>query len=69
MSVVLPAPFGPISACTSPARDVEADAVDGDHAAEALTDVFERKHRLIPRGANSTTASRMMPTGSCQCSE
>ena len=35
-SVVLPAPFGPISACTSPACDVEVDAVGGDDAAEAL---------------------------------
>ena len=39
MSVVLPAPLGPISACTSPGGDVEVDAVDRDHAAEALTEV------------------------------
>ncbi len=32
--VVLPAPFGPISAWIVPARTVSDDAVDGDEAAE-----------------------------------
>ena len=34
-TVVLPAPFGPISAVMSPRAAVEGEIVDGDEAAEA----------------------------------
>ena len=34
-TVVLPAPFGPISAVMLPCRDVERQIVDRDQAAEA----------------------------------
>ena len=44
-SVVLPAPFGPITAKISPSGTVEAHAVDGDQAAEAFADGVERKQR------------------------
>ena len=37
--VVLPAPFGPISASSSPAAELEADVVDRLHAAEGLGQV------------------------------
>jgi hypothetical protein len=36
ISVVLPAPFGPMIACNSPGRHIEMDIVGGDDAAETL---------------------------------
>ena len=39
-TVVLPAPLGPISVKTSPRLHVEADLVDGQHAAEAHAEVL-----------------------------
>ena len=36
--VVLPEPDGPSSVKNSPARDLEVDAVDGDHLAVGLAD-------------------------------
>ena len=40
ISVDLPAPFSPRSACTSPSRQVEAHVVVGDDPREALRDVL-----------------------------
>ncbi len=40
-TVVLPAPFGPISAVTSPRADPEGEVVDRDEAAEAHRQVFD----------------------------
>ena len=54
--VVLPAPFGPIRAWTSPGAEVEVDGVDGGEAAEAAGQAagFEegpgRRHRPPGRG-------------------
>ena len=42
-SVVLPAPFGPISAIRAPAGTVEADVVADGQAAEPLGDAVERE--------------------------
>ena len=46
ISVVLPAPFGPMMACSSPLRHVEPDVVGGDHAAEALGQAFDLEQRV-----------------------
>ena len=43
-TVVLPAPFGPISAVMSPRADVEAEIVDGDQAAEAHGEMLDPQH-------------------------
>ncbi len=40
-TVVLPAPFGPISAVMSPCARVERQVVDGDKAAEAHGQMFD----------------------------
>ena len=52
ISVDLPAPFSPSSACTSPLREVEVDVVVGEHAREPLGDPAELeqgrlRHRAI----------------------
>ncbi len=44
-TVVLPAPFGPISAVMSLTADVEGDVVDGDQAAEAHGQVLDLEQR------------------------
>ena len=41
ISVVLPAPFGPMIACNSPLRDIERKIVGGDDAAEAPDQIFD----------------------------
>ena len=51
-TVVLPEPFGPISAVIEPSRDRERAAVDGLHAAEALLEP------LAPRAAARTLSRR-----------
>ena len=63
-SVVLPAPFGPISATHSPALDRERDAVDDVPAAELDRDPLEREraHRdAILRVVRSTIAKNGAP--------
>ena len=50
-SVLLPAPFGPMTAEDLALLDVEADVVDGDQAAEALGQVLdlEQAHSAASR--------------------
>ena len=79
MSVVLPAPFGPITACVSPLQDVEIHPVGGDEAAERLRQPAHREQgvshrrtrraggRTRPRLAKSTTRTRNGPRMICQC--
>ena len=45
-SVVLPAPFGPISAVMRPASATNRCAIDGEQPAEALGDVLDAEQRL-----------------------
>jgi hypothetical protein len=45
-TVVLPAPFGPISAVMSPAADIEGDVADRDQAAEAHGEVLDGEDRI-----------------------
>ena len=82
ISVVLPAPFGPITACSSPGIDVERDVVGDDKAAEALAQVVEAQHGSAtaslrassrpmptrPPRANSTTSTSSGPKITFQCS-
>ena len=42
-TLVLPAPFGPISANNSPALDRERNAVEHHEAAEPQREVFDRR--------------------------
>ncbi len=70
-NVVLPAPFGPMIARSSPGRDVQGDVVDRDQAAERLGRAadFEQAHVATlrcsmpsrPRGKNSTTSTKIRP--------
>ena len=56
-SVVLPAPFGPISAQTSPAADRTRRLLDGDQATEAHRDIEQGQQRRISHDSNA----RRMP--------
>ena len=47
MVVVLPAPFGPRNAKTSPRSHREADLIDGDQVAESLGQAFDQ-HGVLP---------------------
>ncbi len=47
-SVVLPAPFGPISPVIDPVRDLERRAVDGVKAAEMLVQILDDDHPFSP---------------------
>ena len=47
ISVDLPAPFSPSSACTSPRADVEVDVVVGDDARELLADPAHLEDELV----------------------
>ena len=47
ISVDLPAPFWPSRQCTSPARDLEADAVERPDARERLDDAVEAQHDAV----------------------
>ena len=49
MSVDLPAPFSPSSACTSPSPQVEVDRVVGDERAEPLRDPAELERQIGAR--------------------
>ena len=76
-SVVLPAPFGPMTAKIAPCGTAKLTLVDGDEAAEALADRIEREQRghflrsitpsrrasggHTPSGSTTTTTSRQMP--------
>ena len=73
--VVLPAPFGPMMARSSPFATFKRDVAHGDEAAEALGDVvdLEDVHALLlwkkpsrPRGKNSTTSTNSRPTNDIQ---
>ena len=57
-SVVLPAPFGPISPTISPRRDVDRDAVDRGDAAETLARGRRRRERACPPGTRSDRLRR-----------
>ena len=46
ISVVLPAPFGPMMACNSPCAMPSVDVVGGDDAAEALGETFGLQQRF-----------------------
>ena len=46
-SVVLPAPFGPITEWIAPSRTVNDDVLHRVDAAEALAEVFDRQHHLL----------------------
>ena len=46
-TVVLPAPFGPISAWIWPSMDVEVDVLDGDEARELLAEAAGGEHRRV----------------------
>ena len=69
-SVVLPEPFGPMSAVIVPLRDGQVDAVHRDQPAEALRDAAQLQQRLAGgddvvggRGASSSSArSRVSAT-------
>ena len=54
MSVLLPAPFSPTSACTSPARDREVDAAQRLRGAEALLHARASRAR---RGRGATPSA------------
>ena len=58
--VVLPAPFGPITAVSEPVVEAQADAVHGAHAAERLAQVLDRQHvsAIAAGGARGSRASR-----------
>ena len=43
-SVVLPAPFGPMIALSTPLRKIDVDVVDGNEAAEALGEALDGQH-------------------------
>ena len=60
ISVVLPAPFGPMMACSSPGMHVERQIVGDDEAAEVLAQAFEPQHRFS-HGRASAQARRQMP--------
>ncbi len=60
-TVVLPAPFGPISAVMSPRLARERQVVDGDQAAEAHGQMLDRAgsaSALMPALAGSPHAGR-----------
>ena len=64
ISVVLPAPLGPITATASPAADLERDAEQGLKAAVAGIDRGEFQHRSASSGAAAAaacTASASVP--------
>ncbi len=60
-SVDLPAPFGPMTACTALGASDKRDVVDGDQAAEAAAERGRGEHRLshpvaLGRAARATSA-------------
>ena len=61
ISVVLPAPFGPMSACNSPARDVERDVVGDRQRAEALAQARRAAAAARSRRASAAAPSRRPP--------
>ena len=64
-SVVLPAPFGPITAKISPLRDLASDAIDRDQPAKALRDAGDGEERAHERSSRRRRASHgQMPSGS-----
>ena len=73
--VVLPAPFGPMIAHSSPFATLQRDVAHRHEIAEPLGDVvdFENVHALLrcrkpssPRGKNSTTRTNSRPTNDIQ---
>ena len=57
-SVVLPAPFGPISAVIRPASAASDALIDGKQPAEALGDVFDAEQRLSHGAAPPRCSAR-----------
>ena len=72
ISVLLPAPFWPTSAQTSPARDGEIDAVERDGRAERLADAAHLEARRRSAGYFShldrSGCSSSLASGSFMCS-
>ena len=62
-SVVLPAPFGPISPQISPGRDLEGGAVEGDDAPEAHDNILDGQQTQTPRCVPSTGGQRTLFDG------
>ena len=63
--VLLPAPFSPIRATTSPRADFQADVLEGLDAGEALGDALHRQHRrrtrpATPAGPGAITRLRQL---------
>ena len=62
--VLLPAPFGPISATISRRLDVEGDVVDRDHAAELLARLLDlEQHAGLRRRARALRQRRATVSG------
>ena len=79
ISVVLPAPLGPMMACSSPVRHAKRNRIRGDDAAEALGQrldlaAADQPRRApasspsMPPRANSTTSRNSGPSTICQYS-
>ena len=58
ISVLLPAPFSPMSASTSPAESVSETSSKRDHAGEALGDARHSKQRRVSNLPTSSLAMR-----------
>ena len=56
ISVLLPAPFSPTSACTSPGCNIEIDAAQRDHRAEPLLDAAHRQRCRVAGLTDSATS-------------
>ena len=65
--MVLPAPFGPITAVTPPSRDLEIDGIDGDQAAEPPRHALQgqQRHALPPRDWSAFASSASSQGLSC----
>ena len=65
-SVVLPAPFGPISAVMRPSGAASEARVDRQQTAEAVRDAFHDQERAQPWPASAVTAvAARGATGAC----
>ena len=57
ISVDLPAPFSPSSACTSPAAEVEIDAVERERAGEALGEAADGEQAALRAASTEATSA------------
>ena len=62
-SVVLPAPFGPITAKMSPGSDREADLVERGQPAERDAELVDREHAHADLRRSSAASDGTMPAG------